>query len=112
MTDELVHVAVADGVATITLDSPANRNALSIRLVADLNAALDVAEAGSATGPCGSIVRDPRAAGVLRRRRPQGAPDRPAGLGADGRGAAPADGRRGADDRRRQGRGPGRRASG
>ena len=43
--DELVHVAVAAFVATITLDSPANRNALSLRLVSDLRRALDVAEA-------------------------------------------------------------------
>ena len=35
---------------TITLDSPANRNALSTQLVADLNAALDVAEAAVAAG--------------------------------------------------------------
>jgi enoyl-CoA hydratase/carnithine racemase len=41
---ELVHVAVADGIATITLDSPANRNALSKALVADLTTALDTAE--------------------------------------------------------------------
>ena len=78
MTDvhELVHVAVGDGVATITLDSPANRNALSIRLVADLNAALDVAEAGIGDGVRAGDRGDPRAAGVLRRRRPQGAPHR------------------------------------
>ena len=39
MTDqELVHVAVAASVATITLDSPDNRNALSSGLLADLNA--------------------------------------------------------------------------
>ena len=44
--ERVVDVAVADGVATITLDSPANRNALSTRLVADLTAALDEAEAG------------------------------------------------------------------
>jgi len=43
--DELVHVVVDDEVVTITLDSPANRNALSRQLVGDLNAALDVAEA-------------------------------------------------------------------
>jgi enoyl-CoA hydratase/methylglutaconyl-CoA hydratase len=36
MTDELVHYAVADAVATITLDSPANRNALSRQLVTEL----------------------------------------------------------------------------
>lgn len=33
MTDEPVHHAAADGVCTITLDSPANRNALSAALV-------------------------------------------------------------------------------
>jgi len=33
---ELVHLDVADGVATITLDSPANRNALSRQLVIEL----------------------------------------------------------------------------
>jgi methylglutaconyl-CoA hydratase len=37
MTDELVHLDVAGGVGTITLDSPSNRNALSRRLVADLD---------------------------------------------------------------------------
>ncbi len=35
-TGDLVHLHVADGVATITLDSPNNRNALSRRLRADL----------------------------------------------------------------------------
>src|SRR3954468_260033 len=43
MTD-LVHYDVADGVATITLDSPHNRNALSRRLVTQLFGALDRAE--------------------------------------------------------------------
>ncbi|MBK5330624.1 MAG: enoyl-CoA hydratase/isomerase family protein [Ilumatobacteraceae bacterium] len=41
---QLVNIVVAGGVATITLDSPANRNALSQQLLADLHAALDVAE--------------------------------------------------------------------
>lgn len=48
MTDEqseLVHYATADGVATITLDSPHNRNALSRRLVTGLFGALDLAAA-------------------------------------------------------------------
>ncbi len=36
MTDELVHYDVSDAVATITLDSPHNRNALSRQLVAEL----------------------------------------------------------------------------
>jgi len=44
----LVSVAVADGIATITLDSPANRNALSQQLLADLHSALDDAEAANA----------------------------------------------------------------
>jgi methylglutaconyl-CoA hydratase len=43
MTDELVHLDVADGVATITLDSPANRNALSAQLRRELLAQLDTA---------------------------------------------------------------------
>ncbi|WP_307861616.1 enoyl-CoA hydratase-related protein [Nocardioides xinjiangensis] len=48
MTDapsELVRYAVADAVATITLDSPANRNALSRRLVSGLLAHLERAGA-------------------------------------------------------------------
>ena len=48
MTDapaELVHYAVADAVATITLDSPANRNALSRQLVTELFAHLERAGA-------------------------------------------------------------------
>jgi enoyl-CoA hydratase/carnithine racemase len=36
--------AIVGGIATITLDSPANRNALSQQLLADLHAALDEAE--------------------------------------------------------------------
>ncbi|TCP54882.1 methylglutaconyl-CoA hydratase [Tamaricihabitans halophyticus] len=46
MTDEnqLVRYAVADGIATITLDSPHNRNALSARLRAQLRAAIAAAQ--------------------------------------------------------------------
>ena len=44
-TAELVHYAVADAVATITLDSPANRNALSRRLVTELYGHLERAGA-------------------------------------------------------------------
>ena len=40
---ELVHCTIGSGVATITLDSPANRNALSRQLLAELNEALDLA---------------------------------------------------------------------
>ncbi|MHA6795790.1 enoyl-CoA hydratase-related protein [Pseudonocardia bannensis] len=45
---ELVHLDVADGVGTITLDSPANRNALSARLRRELLAHLDTALADDA----------------------------------------------------------------
>lgn len=48
MTDaptELVHLDVADGVATITLDSPHNRNALSRQLLTELVAHLTTADA-------------------------------------------------------------------
>ena len=45
---ELVHHEVADGVATITLDSPHNRNALSKALVTQLLEALDRAEGDDA----------------------------------------------------------------
>jgi enoyl-CoA hydratase/carnithine racemase len=41
---ELVHLEVADQVATITLDSPHNRNALSRQLVSELFGHLDAAE--------------------------------------------------------------------
>lgn len=42
---ELVHYSVADDVATLTLDSPHNRNALSRQLLTELVAALQRAEA-------------------------------------------------------------------
>jgi methylglutaconyl-CoA hydratase len=42
---ELVHYQAADGVATVTLDSPSNRNALSRALLGQLSAALDRAGA-------------------------------------------------------------------
>lgn len=45
MTDELVHLEVADAVATVTLDSEPNRNALSRQLVAELDAHLVTADA-------------------------------------------------------------------
>jgi enoyl-CoA hydratase/carnithine racemase len=44
MADQPVRCEVAGGVATITLDSPSNRNALSSALLAGLHAALDRAE--------------------------------------------------------------------
>jgi enoyl-CoA hydratase/carnithine racemase len=45
---QLVAIAVDASVATITLDSPQNRNALSQQLLSDLHAALDRAEADGA----------------------------------------------------------------
>ena len=45
---ELVHFELSDGVGTITLDSPANRNALSRQLTAELAAHMEraIADAG------------------------------------------------------------------
>ncbi|WP_137814506.1 enoyl-CoA hydratase-related protein [Gandjariella thermophila] len=48
MADELVHDEVHRGVATITLDSPHNRNALSAQLRRELTERLDAAIADSA----------------------------------------------------------------
>lgn len=55
MSDQLVHRADDDRIAVITLDSPANRNALSRRLVADLTAHL--AEAGADESLHGVLLR-------------------------------------------------------
>ncbi|HEY4334000.1 MAG TPA: enoyl-CoA hydratase-related protein [Ilumatobacteraceae bacterium] len=44
MATQLVHCSIVGPVATITLDSPTNRNALSRALVADLHTALDTVE--------------------------------------------------------------------
>ena len=74
-SDELVHLDVAAGVATVTLDSPSNRNALSARLRADLRRHLDTALADDAvrvvvlthTGPvfcAGMDLRESRGAGA------------------------------------------------
>jgi enoyl-CoA hydratase/carnithine racemase len=76
---ELVHLDVADHVATITLDSPTNRNALSRQLVADLHIALDGAEQATAVGDVRSIVltHSPPAfcAGADLEERASGPPD-------------------------------------
>ena len=45
---QLVNVVVANSVATITLDSPSNRNALSQQILVDFHAALDAAEQAQA----------------------------------------------------------------
>ncbi len=46
----LVHYAVDRAIATITLDSPANRNALSTQLVTELRGHLDAAAADETSG--------------------------------------------------------------
>ncbi|TDP96282.1 enoyl-CoA hydratase-related protein [Labedaea rhizosphaerae] len=48
MADELVHYEVSKGIATITLDSPHNRNALSAQLRRELKAHLTAAAADDA----------------------------------------------------------------
>jgi enoyl-CoA hydratase/carnithine racemase len=48
--DRVVDCDLVDGIATITLDSPHNRNALSRQLLSDLHAALDEAEAAGVRG--------------------------------------------------------------
>ncbi len=55
MSDALVHRADDDRIAVVTLDSPANRNALSRRLVADLTQHL--AEAGADESLHGVLLR-------------------------------------------------------
>jgi len=48
VADQLVRTEITNGVATITLDSQHNRNALSRQLIAELDAGLDAAEAADA----------------------------------------------------------------
>lgn len=45
MSDEIVHLTIESGVATVTLDSPKNRNAISSQLVVELTARLAAAAA-------------------------------------------------------------------
>ena len=47
-SDQLVRTEISDGIATITLDSQRNRNALSRQLLAELNSGIDAAEAADA----------------------------------------------------------------
>lgn len=83
MSDELVHLDVAGGVGTITLDSPSNRNALSRRLVADLDRQLTAALADpsvriivlTGNGPAfcaGADLKERRAAGPAAAQGPGG----------------------------------------
>jgi enoyl-CoA hydratase/carnithine racemase len=79
VTEPVVRLEVFDAVATITLDSPANRNALSRQLVADLHAALDDAEGAVAAGDARTIVLTHAppvfCAGADLRERASGPPD-------------------------------------
>ncbi len=45
---DVVHLELSGGIATITLDSQHNRNALSRQLLAELHRALDTAEQADA----------------------------------------------------------------
>ncbi|HWL43296.1 MAG TPA: enoyl-CoA hydratase-related protein [Ilumatobacter sp.] len=76
MPDQLVHFTIDADVATITLDSQHNRNALSTQLVGEVNAALDAAEAA---GPRAIVLRHEGPAfcsgADLKERAAQGIPD-------------------------------------
>ena len=85
VSDELVHLEIANGVATVTLDSTENRNALSKRLLADLERLMDAAIAdprsrivvltGAGTVFCsGADLKEQRAANAA------GEPTGPGGL--------------------------------
>jgi methylglutaconyl-CoA hydratase len=83
MSEELVHLEVAGGVATITLDSPSNRNALSRALMGGLESSLETALNDDAarlivlthTGPVFCSGAD------LKEMRGGGPPGQPAGPG-------------------------------
>jgi enoyl-CoA hydratase/carnithine racemase len=81
---ELVHLDVADRVATITLDSPANRNALSAQLAEELLGHLQtVADDGDVhvvvlahTGPAFCAGADLKLCGSCRSRPSPASPGR------------------------------------
>ncbi len=80
----VVHVDIDDAIATITLDSQHNRNALSRQLLAELHQALDTAEAAEAR----AIVLTHRgpafcAGADLKERSSQGGTDRDSDSGSD-----------------------------
>ena len=76
MTDELVHLQVADAVATITLDSEHNRNALSRQLVAELVGHLTRQMRMSRCAPCSCDRPAACSAPALTCQRPRTAPRR------------------------------------
>jgi methylglutaconyl-CoA hydratase len=71
--DELVHRDVADGIATITLDSPRNRNALSAQLRRELQDHLDTAVADPAVRVIVLTHRGPVFCSGMDLREPRGA---------------------------------------
>ncbi len=73
--DEVVHLAIDDGIATITLDSQSNRNALSRQLVAELHERLDAAEAADARAIVLTHAGPAFCAGADLKERRDGPPD-------------------------------------
>ena len=72
---ELVHTTIVDDVATITLDSQHNRNALSKRLLEQLHAGIDVAEEAKARAIVLRHEGPAFCAGADLKERSDGAPD-------------------------------------
>jgi hypothetical protein len=70
----LVQTSIRNGVATLTLDNPSERNTLTAPMVAEILAAMDAIEADTAVG---ALVVTGTAAGVLRRRQPRATSPRP-----------------------------------
>jgi len=73
--DAVVHVAIGEGVARITLDSQPNRNALSRRLVTELHGAIDVAEAADVRAIVLGHAGPAFCAGADLKERSDGPPD-------------------------------------
>ena len=89
---------MVDGIATITLDSQHNRNALSRQLLTEIHEAIDLAEEQSARAIVLTHLGPAFCAGADLKERAEGPPDsRP-----DGPPARTADGHRTADDRGRE----------
>jgi enoyl-CoA hydratase/carnithine racemase len=66
MTDEVVHYAVERAIATVTLDSPENRNALSSQLVTELSTRLAEAAADDGVRAVVEALAGPEAPGTVR----------------------------------------------
>ncbi|WP_420453545.1 enoyl-CoA hydratase-related protein [Ilumatobacter sp.] len=72
---ELVRTTIADDVATLTLDSQPNRNALSRQLVSELHAGLDAAEDAEVRAIVVGAVGPAFCAGADLKERSDGPPD-------------------------------------